>query len=758
MGKIIYYKLSILGATLLTLPVGSVIAGESLKPTMQSPAEETQPNDTTDVSIDYDLLEEFEITAKAKTITSDGRKLTYNADEDPSASGKSVLEMLRNVPMVTVDGEDKIKLNGKEGVRIYVNGKEEPMLTANASRILKAMPGSAVSKIEVIHEPGAKYDAEGNAGIINLITERKQSDNGYAGSVRMDVSNQTQSVSGYATVKQKNVTVNANIDYSDSFIMNQKSSSLSENTYLKSGNVMKSEAEQDVNFNYLGGGLNLSFEPNQSNLFTASGNIYNVNVNINDSPMSSILTDALGNVLLTDSKIMTGSMKNLAASANIGYQHSFANPRHSLIVSYKFDYGKNPVRLNHDYLPDNEDNSTTSLSRMTQSNRGYTRENTAQIDYSLPLSHKLQMIEVGAKTIMRDNSSYTFTQTFDSHNNLSDNDKETFRQFQDIYAVYAAYSINPITPLSINAGVRYEHTHMGGRFKDNPQQDFSTNLNDIVPNAGVTYMFSPSRNLRLAYQMRISRPSLDQVNPFMMQMESYSYRAGNSSLTSEHSNTLTLTYTEFGRLIGGNIGVELFRSNNMIESINYFDGLNEIHTFANIGFKQSAYLTGFLTYQITPAMSVFVNGRVGFNSLKSSGLDYRNHGWQGNINAGWTYSPEKIGDFSIYGGYSTPNIALQGKNSGWYYYQASASRAFLADKSLKLTLYGRNFFQSTIGFKNTLSTHDVMTITHYNARAWAVGMSIEWSFGNYKGQVKQLATSIENNDRSTVSSKGQSGI
>ena len=105
--------------------------------------------------------------------------MTYAIADDPEAKTSTLLEMLRKVPMVTVDGEDNIKVNGNGSFKVYVDGKPNAMMSANPSMIFKAYPASAIKKIEVITNPGAKYDAEGVAGVLNIITNAQSGTKGY---------------------------------------------------------------------------------------------------------------------------------------------------------------------------------------------------------------------------------------------------------------------------------------------------------------------------------------------------------------------------------------------------------------------------------------------------------------------------------------------------------------------------------------------------------------------------------------------------
>jgi len=127
-------------------------------------------------------LDELSVTAQRPLVKVEIDKLTYSAKDDPEASTSNVLDMLRKVPLVTVDGEDEIQLKGSSNFKIYLNGKPSNMISGNPSQVLKSMPANSVKDIEVITDPGAKYDAEGVGGIINIITD-KRSDDGYSGSV-----------------------------------------------------------------------------------------------------------------------------------------------------------------------------------------------------------------------------------------------------------------------------------------------------------------------------------------------------------------------------------------------------------------------------------------------------------------------------------------------------------------------------------------------------------------------------------------------
>ena len=244
-------------ATLAAIPMAA--QSNNPKPA-QTETEQTPAEAADSISSLYDELDEFVITAKKDVVKSDGAKLTYDLEQDKTSKGQSVLDALRKVPMVSVDGQDNIRVKGDSNFKIYVNGKEDPMLTANASRVLKAMPAESVSKIEVITEPGARYDAEGTGGILNLVTERKQTKEGYTGSLSLNTGSQTDGASAYARVKYGNVTADANVNFAENLWQKQHSQNNTETTDISSDRMYRQLAQSHtwVKFKYIGAGLNLS--------------------------------------------------------------------------------------------------------------------------------------------------------------------------------------------------------------------------------------------------------------------------------------------------------------------------------------------------------------------------------------------------------------------------------------------------------------------------------------------------------------------
>lgn len=119
-----------------------------------------------------DSLPEISVVATKRLVKAEVDKTSYSIEDDPDPQTYTLLEMLRKVPLVTVDGGDNIKINGSGSFKVYMNGRPSNMISANPKDVLRSIPASTIKKIEVITDPGARYDAEGVSGILNIITKR----------------------------------------------------------------------------------------------------------------------------------------------------------------------------------------------------------------------------------------------------------------------------------------------------------------------------------------------------------------------------------------------------------------------------------------------------------------------------------------------------------------------------------------------------------------------------------------------------------
>ena len=222
---------------------------------------------------DAQTLNSVTVQAMKTLVKLDVGKLTYKAEQDPDSKTGTVLDMLRKVPMVTVDGQDNITVNGSSNFKVYVDGKPNQMISANPSQILKVMPASAIKEIEVITNPGAKYDAEGAGGVLNLVTGAAAGGSsavadGVYGSVTLGYTTKGENGSLYVSAKKGKLTVGLNSSVGIQKLDGVSYTSLQKN--LNDGSVLKTELEQEQKSPFMFADLNASYEIDPRNLVSGS--------------------------------------------------------------------------------------------------------------------------------------------------------------------------------------------------------------------------------------------------------------------------------------------------------------------------------------------------------------------------------------------------------------------------------------------------------------------------------------------------------
>ncbi len=708
---------------------------------------------------DVRSLQELVVTADAPMIKVEGNQISYDVTQDPAAASQSALDMLRRVPMVSVDGQDNISLKGNSDIKIYVNGRPDPMLSSNASTVLKAMPAAAIAKVEVIPDPGAKFDAEGTAGIINLVTETKRSDNGYNDSLNAGVSNRDFMLGGFGAAKLNKLTLNANITYMNQRFAEQPGNMASSTIYNNSTTDHRLEvtARTPRKFEYLGAGLSSSWEPSAADLFNFSLNYTDMSGYMKTVDEFTQMYDAAGDLSWSYLRQAQIDIRIHQLTANAAWQHSFGRPDNYLALNYQFDYSKNSTPLAESFSECI--NYALPYSTHTLQNVNHGRTHTAQADYSNTLSEHAT-IEAGLKGIFRHNSAIGRGEADIDLNQPAPLESEysSISQLQDILAAYALYKAN-YGQWHAEAGLRYEYTRMGIRYHYGNLSDFTNSFNDLVPNAGITYSFSPMHALGLTYGMRIARPTIEQVNPFLYKYSETQATQGNPELRSERINKISLSYRNFGRIFGFNLSLDFAHTGNAISPYSFLSGSTLVSSQANIGRKESLALNAFV--MITPSSKLRLNfsGMAGYTDLSANittgttlhMLHASNHGMSGNINHNGQFSLPADLELSWYGGYRWGEVGLQTKGGDFFYYGLALSRDFLPNRNLRLALNAGNFAQAYLKFTNTTTTPDFTSRSTYRVAAWRVGLTATWTFGKTNSRVKTLNSTIENTDLSTSS-------
>ncbi|MBF6629071.1 MAG: TonB-dependent receptor [Proteiniphilum sp.] len=701
------------------------------------------------------LLEEVSVTAQKPLVKVEIDKLTYSAKDDPEASTSNVLDLLRKVPLVTVDGEDEIQLKGSSSFKIYLNGKPSNMISGNPSQVLKSMPASSIKDIEVITDPGAKYDAEGIGGIINIITD-KRADDGYSGSV--GANGDTFGGYGgnaYLATKYGKFGFTGNAGYYHHASPVAGSSFIREETATDH----QSSLTQNGSSESSGGGLFLtgavSFEPDTVNLFNLSLSRFGgefSSLSLQDA--SSIGSRAYTYNTRSNSISHYGGM-NLSAD----YQHSFRRMGEMLTTSYRYEYDPNDSEYDSEY------NDVTGMFyypdgyQLKSLNNAGGREHTIQIDYVNPLNGK-HSIETGMKYIFRDNSSRADHTFFDVEENRWKPDlnrKNDLDHSQYIASGYAGYSFKT-GKMGLKVGLRGEQTNQEIHFMSNELDTIvKTNFFDMVPSVALSYQLGMTQTLRGGYNMRISRPGIWYLNPYINDVDPNNISYGNPRLDAEQQHNFNLNYGTFSQKLNFNATLSYSFAKNAVTSYSFIrEGVTH-STYDNIGRNQSVGTNLYVSWTPVQMIRTYINGGVNYTDIQSTeDRSLRNSGFSGRAFGGLTFTFPNDFRVGVNGGTFMSRVQLQTKQSPFYVYSFSMMKSFL-DKKLDVSLNMQNLF----------SEHRIVSSTTTGDGFWQesvskrpvrnLRLSVTYRFGDLKTSMKKVQRGIINEDVLEGESNQQQG-
>lgn len=709
-------------------------------------------------------LETVEVVAYKPLVKADVDKIAYSVEDDPEANTNTVIEMLKKVPMVTVDGQDNIRVNGNSSFKIYVNGKPNNMMTKNPKEVLKSMPASSIKKIEVITNPGPKYDAEGVGGILNIVTEGKGPE-GYNATFSGRANNSSYGGGLYATVKQGKLTMSVN--YNASSNHSPKGYTYSDRSQIGTDGTVTSSTVTDGytkgHSQWQGGDVEASYEIDTLRLITGSFSLSKF------TSKRDALNTAFSTVPATGQRLYgyrspSHSKENWDDySASLDYQRSFSVKDRLLTLSYRLE--SSPSTSDSRYLyTDREaaDDWQTFIDRMRDQRMDgdeNTMEHTFQIDYTTPFA-KHHTWEAGVKYILRrnksDNDRYNLG-TGDKDETYDSDNSSHYRHHNDILAAYTGYGLT-LDKWSARLGLRYEHTLQKVEYLLGRGTNFHKNFDDLVPSARLGYKFSDATNLSLGYKMRINRPGIWYLNPYLDDRIPDAISQGNPNLDTEKSHAVDLQFSSYNSKLTYTLTGTYRFVNNSIESVDRLvndrnieglpnpTGKDVIYSsYANIGHIQYAGLMAYANWTPITNTRITLNGSVGYSHM-SDGQSLRNHGWCTNIDASLQQTFAKTWIFNASYYVQTPQPTLQGKDARYQWYNFSLSKSFM-DKRLTLTAYIINPFGKRYFCYRSETVADNFRTTA--SSSWCqlyYGVSVRFRIGKLKASVKHTERTVENND------------
>ncbi|MDQ8005686.1 MAG: outer membrane beta-barrel family protein [Pedobacter sp.] len=595
-------------------------------------------------------LAEVTIEGKKSVIENKIDRMVYNAEADATNAGGDATDLMRKVPMLSVDINGNVQLRGS-AVRVLINGKPSGTMANSVADALKMIPADQIKSVEVITNPSAKYDAEGSGGIINIITKKSNAE-GVSGSVNANVGTRQNNGNFNLTAKTGRLSLNTALGTMYAYPQESRVIFLNE---TPSSRVLQ-DGMSDWSRQMYNGSFGLDYD------FNAYNNIStNVKYNrfYNGGPGFSNVT--VNNLTATNTSKTDASNGNL--DWNVDYRKTSKKAGEEFSIAGQLTSGRNS----------NEFSNQLSYSGMPagipvfSQNIGRNKEYTLQTDYVYPVS-KTIILEAGAKGILRNIKS-----------EYAQNSAQDFDYDQNVGAAYSTISFNLTPKIKFKGGARIEYTEID--FLDANGVHNKNDYFNFFPSAILSQTVNGSTTIKLAYNKRIQRPSLAYLNPFRNEANQFSVFQGNPDLDPELSHNIEFAYSTF--IKGSMINASIFyrRTNGIIENFNRVDDVDPnkiMTTFNNVGVSESFGLNLFGSYNPIPKWTLMSNIGVNTYQVDNKVLNintdtYLNY----NLFLRSATTLKKGFSFELYGVVNSPRYTFQGKTGAMFFYGAAVKKEIM---------------------------------------------------------------------------------
>ena len=699
-------------------------------------AQKTEPADT----LKGQTLDEVVVAQRRKLIKNDIDKLTYDVQHDKTAQTKTTLEILKKIPLVTVDGQENIRVQGSTSFKVYKNGHPDPSLSGqNLKDILKAIPASTIKRIEVITDPGAKYDAEGTTAILNIVMMSNTKLQGVSGKVNSDVnSHGSVRLGTYLITKVGKLTTAVNYNLRKQGRKQTENNREEVYNYVKTGEQKRVYGTSSTAATIHFGNIGASYEIDSLNLLTASTTFIGYKADANTQSTTERWNKSNQLIYKFDSDVTTPGYSYFNLGGRLDYQHKTHLDGEVLTLSYMLAATRQHTIFHQMY--NNMVNFPVSYTSYDRNTRNHFTEHTFQIDYVRPFG-KYHKIESGTKYILRYNNS---TSLMDYQGTTPDMESK-FKHKAQVAAAYLSYILTA-GKWAARAGLRYEFTRMKASYPDGSNADYHANLNDWVPSASLQYKISDGQTLKFSYNTSINRPGIGYLNPAIISTPT-AVSFGNANLGSSRNQALHLEYMLVTSKLTLQLSPYYSYTNNGIGHILYEQNRKDVSTYQNVLKSKVFGISSYTEWTPFTGTSFTLNADIRYARITLPTPYIKNSGCGGDIYFNWEQKvPWKLTlTTSIGGEYGNRVYDPYAIEGHWFYYDFTLTRRFFKDK-LTVSISAESPF-----IKERSSTYRIVQgdYTGYERsvmypQRFNIGFS--WSFGKLKASVKTAARSIENDD------------
>jgi len=633
-------------------------------------------------------LQAVTVTAPRGLVENKIDKMVYNVEKDVTSLGGVATDVLKKVPMVSVDVDGNVDIMGNTNILFLINGRPSSIFGNNLADALQAIPASQIKSIEVITSPGAKYDAEGTGGIINIILKDNKL-NGINGNLSLTGGSRLQNGSLNLNAKHGNFGMNAFFSGNAQLPSTTRNSS-TRHSFDSTGQIVDNLTQNGSSRfqrNGFESGLGFEWTPDKKNTFSA-----NIGYdNFGNRNTGSYIQNEQQATELTSLVRSASRFRATTFDWNVRYKRTFAQEDQELDLSVDGSEGHNNSSYSQaQSLPNGDSTFGGSQGNST----GHDREINFRLDYVQPFGEKVRL-ETGGRVQIRQIASTSPVYTYDlstADYPYDSSQSNALVYDRHVYAGYASLSFPLFNYLDVKGGLRYERTETDAGFSKAPNTTIP-GYNTFAPTIIFSHSFKNDQTLKIGYARRIQRPNYRWLNPYVNASDPKNLSRGNPFLQPEIADNLNLTYSKSFEK-GSAVNIELFynRSSHDIQPfIQYYPSFTlgdsvytdvSVNTPMNVGAERN---TGVNIYGSVPLgkkltlrsnISVFdryiTTGALGGSAVNS--FNYRI-----NINASYPLSSTFILEF--FGNFNSARNEIQGRYPSFTTYNFAARKQFWNKKA-----------------------------------------------------------------------------
>jgi outer membrane receptor protein involved in Fe transport len=676
-------------------------------------------------------------------------RLVYNAENDANNTGGDASDVLRKVPMLSVDLDGNVSMRGSSNIKVLINNKPSTITAGSVADALKQIPSDQIKAVEVITSPSSRYDAEGSSGIINIILKKNNLE-GFSLAVNSSAGIRGSSLGVNGSYRKGKMGFSLGGNGRGAYNMpgefeNNQLTSNANGTQIQ--NIQKATTRNERLFgNYT---LGWDYDITKSNSLSSSvkysfrnGNAYQDN----------LLTETYKNdtLLNTNTRNVYTSDISSTIDMNLNYVHTFKKPQHEFSLLGLYSRNNRTNDFTNSIL-DNADLSTV-MSRLKNDNKSFNQEITIQADYQRPLG-KNQLVELGGKNISRKVSSdyqyffatgsegaYVQTSSTQQNNSLNYN--------QNITATYLSYTLNFLQGYTLKAGARYEYTAINAH-----QQDLKPiaipSYSVLVPSINISKKLKNGNMLKASFNRRIQRPSIQYLNPNIQVSNPLNLTVGNPYLKPEYSNNYELAYNTYIKKSSFIFSTFARNTTKAIESVRDVLGDTIRTTYQNIGRENAYGLNFFANVNISNKFTLNGGTDLYYAVLKNNVSDplynASNHGWVASYRMSATYNLTPTTALQAFGFYRARQVQLQGYQGGFGVYSLSLKKDF-ADKKGSIGFGAENFFTPSFHIRTELNSPVINQKSTTVLHTMNFKINFSYRIGKITGDDKKKRRKSVNND------------